>query len=227
MNEKKAIEKINANGILLVFPINNKPEPKSLWSEFYPRSKMHWAWDEGGDNRVGLLWSLMKSLSATKSVVYTKWYQGRATFFSKELFCALLCMYQKSLTSMKLLRSAKDLLEALENNSPLSTKQLKKQTDLRGKDNEANYNRSMKQLFSTMQIIAFGEVDDGAFPSLAVGATRHIFEDLWQKASKMSATAALKIINNYMPKDSLTRKFYNKTMSQFEVSVSANDGDLF
>ncbi len=226
MNEKKAIEKINDKGILLVFPINNKPEPKSLWSEFYPRSKMRWAWDDGGDNRVGLLWSLMKSLSTTKSVVYTKWYQGRATFFSKKLFCAMLCVYQKYLLSMKLSRSAKELLEALESDSPLSTKQLKKQTDLRGKNNEANYNRSMKQLFSTMQIIAFGEVDDGAFPSLAVGATRHIFEDLWQKASDMNAAAALKIINNYMPEDSLTRKFYEKTMSQLDVSASANDGDL-
>ena len=90
MKQKTAVSKINARGALLVFPINNKKEPASLWSEFYPKSKMRWEWDSDGDDRVGDLWALMKKLSDSREVVYSKWYQGRATFFSRKLFTALL-----------------------------------------------------------------------------------------------------------------------------------------
>jgi hypothetical protein len=49
------IEKI---GILLVYPIENKKEPQSLWSEFFPRTAMRWEWDLNGDDRVVKLWHL-------------------------------------------------------------------------------------------------------------------------------------------------------------------------
>jgi hypothetical protein len=211
MNQKSAITKIDKNGVLLVFPINNKPEPKSLWSEFFPKTKMRWEWDETGDNRVGDLWGLMKKLSDSRKVVYSKWYQGRATFFSRELFTALLCLAKDQIDRPEnLSRSARDLFDTLESDSPLSTKQLKKMTDLRGKENEATYNRSMKQLFSGFYIIAFGEVDDGAFPSLAVGATRNLYEDLWNEALRLSPKEALAVVDTYMPEGSLFRKYYEK-----------------
>src|SRR6476659_3749059 len=90
MNQRSAISKINKKGILLVFPINNRKEPQSLWSEFYPRKKMRWEWDNSGDDSVAEMWGLMKRLSENREVVYSKWYQGRATFFSQELFAAML-----------------------------------------------------------------------------------------------------------------------------------------
>jgi hypothetical protein len=211
MNQKTAITKIDKNGVLLVFPINNKPEPKSLWSEFFPKTKMRWEWDDSGDNRVGELWGLMKKLSDSTKVVYSKWYQGRATFFSRELFTAVLCLAQSQIDRPEnLTRSARDLLETLESDSPLSTKQLKKMTDLRGKENEATYNRSMKQLFAGFFIVAFGEVDDGAFPSLAVGATRNLYEDIWRNALELNPKKAQNIVDTYMPKGSLFRKYYEK-----------------
>jgi hypothetical protein len=46
MDLRSAISKVNQRGMLLVYPINNKKEPSSLWSEFYPRSEMRWEWDE-------------------------------------------------------------------------------------------------------------------------------------------------------------------------------------
>lgn len=212
MNQKKAIAQINKKGILLVFPMNNRKEPLSLWSEFYPKIKMRWEWNDSGDNRVGNLWTLMKELSTTKDVIYSKWFQGRATFFSKELFKSLLCVCHKPDMNSKLSRSAKDLLQALESDSPLSTKQLKKITELQGKDNESTYTRSMKQLFTQLLIVGFGEVDDGAFPSLAVGATQLIFEDLWNESLKMSLAEAYKIIDHYMPKESAVRKYFDKIL---------------
>ncbi|MBC7419189.1 MAG: hypothetical protein H7328_00540 [Bdellovibrio sp.] len=213
MKQKSAVAKINQKGILLVFPINNQKEPASLWSEFFPRTKMRWEWDDSGDNRVGELWGLMKKLSDSGQVVYSKWYQGRATFFSKELFTALLCLNQHYFSQPEVSRSARELLECLESDSPLSTKELKKLTDLRGKDNEKFYNRGMKELFSKFLIVAYGEVDDGAFPSLAVGATRNLYEDLFTDSQKLNSKAAQKIINQYLPQGSMVRKFLDKQTS--------------
>ncbi len=209
---KKAIEAINKNGILLVFPINNRKEPDSLWSQFYPRSKMDWSWDEDGDDRVVKLWSLMKRLSDCREVVYSKWYQGRATFFSKKLFAALLCFRKNELDSnSKLSRTSLQILEILESDSPLSTKQLKKMADLQGRDNEKFYNRAMKELFKDFHIVAFGEVDDGAIPSLATGSTKNLYEELWNEARAMNKAEAIKVIDQYMPQGQLVRKYLDKT----------------
>ena len=214
MKQKSAVSKINARGALLVFPINNKKEPASLWSEFYPRSKMRWEWDSDGDDRVGDLWALMKKLSDSRDVVYSKWYQGRATFFSRKLFTSLLRKSLHQFDEPHISPIAKNLLETLESDSPLSTKQLKQLTELRGKDNERFYNRGMKELFSKFLIVAFGEVDDGAFPSLAVGATKNLYEDLLNEARAMTDVQAEKIIDEYLPEGSLFRKFLDKAQRE-------------
>ena len=213
-NEKKfqrAIQFINQHGILLVFPVNNAKLPASLWSQFYPRSKMEWNWDNDGDNRVGNMWMLMKRLSDCREVVYSKWYQGRATFFSKKLFTAVLCLKLQSLQSTSILsRTSLELLEILENDSPLSTKQLKKIAELQGKDNEKFYQRAMKELFKNFQIVAYGEVDDGAFPSLAIGSTKNLFEELWSDAQDMSVSVAGATVNEFMSVGELFRKYLDK-----------------
>ena len=209
---KKAIHHINENGILLVFPVHNKKEPHSLWSCFHPRTPMRWEWDETGDNRVGHMWQLMKRLSDCKEVVYSKWYQGRATFFSQKVFTAMLSIQFHHLAKLQkcdpksdflnlgvqLTTTAQNILETLESDSPLSTRELKKLCDLQGKDNEANYSRSMKALFTRLLIVAFGEVEDGAFPSLAVGATRLIYEDLCSEARGLDSQKARAILEEVL-----------------------------
>ena len=215
MNQKTAISKINAHGALLVFPLNNNKEPKSLWSEFFPKSKLRLEWDEGADNRVSNLWYLMKKLSDCRQVVYSKWYQGRATFFSRELFVALLSLAQKEVhTEVRLSRPAKEILDTLESDSPLSTKQLKKMTELQGKDNQATYNRAMKELFSKFYIVAYGEVDDGAFPSLAIGATSVLYEDLWNEATALTLATAKSTVKTYMHDESLFYKFLKRVFNK-------------
>lgn len=212
MDKKSAIEKINKNGILLVFPHNNQKDPKSLWSEYFPRKKMTWEWNEDSDDNVATLWHLMKELSDCKKVIYSKWYLGKATFFSRKLFAAILSEYLRlSADSERLLSTtSKKLLYALEHESPLSTKQLKLMTDLKGKFYEGEYNRGLKPLFSRMQIVAFGEVDDGAFPSLALGATKLLYEDIWMEAEQMGSLESHKIIDAYMPTGCKFRRFYEK-----------------
>lgn len=215
MNQKSAIAAINEMGVLLVFPMNNAKEPASLWSYFYPRSEMVWEWDEGGDDRVAKLWHLREQLSSSGKVVYTKWFQGRATFISKKLFTALLSFqvntedYRHGLSA-----EARELLSILEIESPISTKTLKKMSGLTGKQNESKYERVLKELWSRLLIVAYGEVDEGAFPSLAIGATRSIFEELWVEAQKLSSKEAFQIVNTYLAPRSKFQGFFVKSQTR-------------
>ncbi len=206
MNIKSALSAINEKGILLVYPIDNQKEPPSLWSYFYPRSKMKWEWNDNSDNRVADLWFLREKLSSSGHVVYAKWYRGRATFFSKDIFVALLRLLNPridSLTIGELSNGSLSTLRILEDNSPLSTKQLKKETGLQGKFLEADYNRRLKELWNRLLIVGYGEIDDGAFPSLAMAATKLVFEEEFQKAQNLTETDALKILSKKLHTDSV------------------------
>lgn len=183
---RKAISAIQKQGILLVYPLDNKREPLSIWSELYPRTKMRWEWDSGGDHKVSDLWILREELSRSRQVVYAKWFRGRATFFSRDIFRSLL-RYFSSMEFAESLRAsdAARILETLEMDSPLSTKQLKEAVELQGRLFEAQYNRAMKPLWQRLLIVGFGEMDDSSFPSLQMGATKHLFEDLWLEAQDL------------------------------------------
>lgn len=188
--EKKAVQAINKAGALLVFPLQNRKEPASIWSALYPRTKMRWEWDEGGDNRVGKLWMIRGNLSTTKDVVYAKWFQGRATYFSKEVFVWLLAFLRDS--NKLMLREANQILEILEQDSPLGPKQLREMTETQGKRLEALYQKALKQLWQPLWIVGFGEIEDSSFPSLAVGSSRVIYEDLWNESLKLTSEQAQK-----------------------------------
>ena len=170
-----------------------------------------WFGNEDSDHRVGDMWQMMKQLSHCRDVVYSKWYQGRATFFSRDLFSAMISSRRAHLTARhELSKPARVLFEVLENNSPLSTRQLKEYTDLRGRSNEAEYSRGMRELFTRLLIVGFGEVDDGAFPSLAVGATELIYEELWRAGAEMPPAEAAKTLERFMPTKSHFRRHFEK-----------------
>lgn len=206
---------IRRHGALLVFPIANRELPHSLWAEFFPKTRMVWDWNEDSDHRVGDMWQMMKRLSDCREVVYSKWYQGRATFFSHDLFTAMLALRRvHRVARHDLSETARVLFEVLENNSPLSTKQLKELTDLQGKDNEAAYSRGMKELFQRLMIVGFGEVEDGAFPSLAVGATELLFEDLWRESASLSSDEASRTLDLLLPESSHFRRHFEKSKTR-------------
>ena len=141
---------------------------------------MRWAWDSQADARIAALWQLREELARSLDVVYAKWFRGRATFFSRPVFRALLASFaaQGELRA-GLSRQASELLDLLEDNSPQSTKQLRAASDLQGRANERAYTRALKELWSRLLIVGVGEVNDGAFPSLCMSSTRLRFEDLW------------------------------------------------
>ena len=201
MKLKAAVEAVNRHGILLVFPANNAKEPASLWSVAYPRSPMRWEWDESGDDRVARLWHLREELSRSRKVIYAKWLQGRATCLSPPAFRALYRLFRESRRPLS--ADSRRILELLEESSPRSTREIKKGVQLQGRLLESTYNRAMKDLWTRLQICAFGEIDEGSFPSLAIGASRLLFEAEVDSAEDMTrgqAKAALAPILAAQPK---------------------------
>ncbi|UQA60318.1 hypothetical protein [Polyangium aurulentum] len=178
---EKAIAAVERRGILLVFPIANRPEPRSLWSELHPRTVMRWQWDENGNPKVHALWHLREELARSRRVVYSKWFKNRATLFSKPVFRAMLGeLLGRGDLVADLGREARMLLDILEDDSPQSTKALRRASGL--PDNR--FQAQLKALWSRHLIVGVGEVDDGSFPSLAVGATHLLFEEDWNAASR-------------------------------------------
>lgn len=207
--KEQAISAIQKNGILLVFPVKNKTEYNSIWRELYPRSEMKWEWDEDGDDRVAKLWHLREELSRSKEVVYSKWLSGRATFFSKDLFKALYRL-SREWKPHNWMRESSQILEHLRMDSPMSTKQLKTVSELQGKYFERVYEKALKPLWQHFDIVAFGEIQDSSFPSLAVGATKSIFEDLVLEANQLTLDEAESIFKKYIPEKSVVEKFWNR-----------------
>lgn len=199
---------------MLVFPLSNAKEPFSLWSVFHPRAKMRWEWDEGGDNRVAELWHLREELSRSRKVVYVKWFRGRATFLSRDLFRALLAVYRKQPGFDELSRDARALLGLLEDNSPQSTRQLRKGSELVGRALEGAYARAMRELWSRLRVVAFGEIDEGAFPSLAVGATKWIFEDLYHEAEELPLREAEGLVQARLSASPLLLRQHRRVLDQ-------------
>ncbi len=196
--ELKCLDVINKSGFCLVYPIPGRPQLPSLWQALHPRSKMRWEWNEDGDDRVAQLWRLREKLSRSGEVVYMKYIQRRATFFSKEVFSWLLNASGSTHVPLRL-RSphAKALFEALEEKSPLSTKELKKLTGLRGKDFEREFDSGMRELWDRALVVGWGEKDDGAFPSLQVGLSQYLFEEEWKMARQMAPFSGAKNLLEY------------------------------
>ncbi len=179
---EKAIRAVDENNWLLVFPIPGRIEPKSVWHVLHPKSVMRWEWSENGDDRVARLWHLRRRLAESQRVIYSKWYRGRATLFSEKLFKILWVYFKPDRET--LVAEAREIIDLLEMESPLSTKQIRRGADLTGKDNEKRYVSAMKELWRTFAVVGIGEVDDGAFPSLAHAATSVIFEELCLSAER-------------------------------------------
>ena len=189
MKLARAVSIIDRLGIVLVYPIANKPDPPSLWSALHPRREMKWTWDADADPRVAELWHLRERLARSSDVAYAKWFRGRATFFSLPVFRAMLGELDKAGDLFSgLPHEANEILERLRELSPRSTKELRallnprslrSTPSLRGKQFESLFAHAMKALWTRLLIVGTGEVPDGAFPSLAVAASEMMFEDLW------------------------------------------------
>ncbi|MET0287741.1 MAG: hypothetical protein ABW352_24850 [Polyangiales bacterium] len=206
--EAKVIAAVERLGALLVYPLANRADIPSLWSVLYPRSEMRWAWDSEADPRVSHVWILREQIARGRKVVYSKWFRGRAVFFSQPLFLAMLATLKPWQRERS--QEAREILQVLEDDSPQSSKDLRRNAGLRGKESERVWTRATKELWEQLTIVGTGEVPDGAFPSLEIGATRWIFEDLWEEAQRTQPDAAL--LEAQLPASSAFGKFWRQTL---------------
>lgn len=204
------VSAIEKNGCLLVYPLENRKEPASLWSALYPRSPMRWEWDAEADARVSELWILREELARSGQVVYAKWFRGRATFFSQEVFANLLSYLGSSQGQVKLSPSSQEALDSFLLDSPQSTKVIKENLGWQGRLMESHYNRAMKPLWNYLFIVGWGEVDDSSFPSLNMAATQTMFEDLWLQSQQQNPLAAEKNLVKILGEDNVFYKYAKK-----------------
>ncbi|MBL7687779.1 MAG: hypothetical protein JNJ49_07070 [Bdellovibrionaceae bacterium] len=160
----------------------------SLWQALFPRSKMRWEWDDSADSRVVQLWHLRREIAESQKVIYSKWYRDRATVFSMPCFRALYRVLEPARQALS--ADAREILELLEYESPLSTKQLRRGVGLQGKENEKRFHAATRELWRSLAMVGIGEIDDGAFPSLAHAATHTVFEDQAARAGRLSVQDA-------------------------------------
>ncbi len=201
-----AVRAIDSAGWLLVFPLpeTGKVKVPSLWQALFPRSKMRWEWDDSADSRVVQLWHLRREIAESQKVVYSKWYRDRATVFSIPCFCALYRVLEPARQALS--PDAREILELLEYESPLSTKQLRRGVELQGKENEKRYHAATRELWRSLAMVGIGEIDDGAFPSLAHAATHTVFEDQVARASRLSLQEAWRRLDEWPELARATRK---------------------
>jgi hypothetical protein len=213
------LQAIEKHGVMLVYPQKDRHDPPSLWHALYPRSAMRWAWDADADPRVSQLWHLREELSRSERVVYGKWFAGRATFFSRDLFRAMLARFRAAGDVRGgLSLDAQSLLAALEDDSPMATRALRETADLAGRLREGAYTRAMRVLWSRLLIVGAGEVAEGGFPSLAIGATRVLLEDEWESTGAESAEGAALLERVRRASPAFARAF-----GRVERSIAASD----
>lgn len=207
----RAITHIQKAGILLLYPLKNQPEIPSLWNAFFPKVQMHWDWSEQGEDRIAELWHLRTDLSTSRKVVYTKWFRNRGTFFSLELFQALVSFVSsRKAADLSLGIDAQTILSVVNDDSPLATKTLKQLCEMPGRLEQSRFERAMKELWLRFLIVGYGEVDEGGYPSLAVGSSRLLFEDQWDASLKMTRQEREECIAKYFDRVPAFRKQYDK-----------------
>lgn len=202
MSMTKTVKAIERAGILLVYPIQNKKEPASIWHALYPGSRMSWDWAETADDRVVDLWHLRTQLSESRKVVYAKWFQGRATFFSRPVFAAMVRLLGGPERERDLPEEAAEIYRLLSDDSPQTPKMIREALGLEGKTNEARFTRGLAELWRRLLVVGFGELEEGSYPSLQIGATKLLFEDLWDEAALLSPDEAETRVKQVVPEDS-------------------------
>ncbi len=218
---QKAVKAVNEEGALIVFPLNNRKDPLSVWSCLFPRTKMRWEWDDSADNRVVQMWHLREELSRSGEVVYSKWFQGRATCFSKKVFVRILSAARAHKKRHDLrISEAKEIIDVLEMDSPISTKQIKEAVGLQGKSLEGLYNKAMKELWLPGLVVGYGEVQDSSFPSLAVGATSTLFEELWSQAQNLNPQDSIQWLEKKLGSQNLFYKYLVKYINNQTKLIS-------
>ena len=115
-------------------------------------------------------------------------------------------------------QAAHDIYQELLSESPLTPKMIKERLDFGGRKNRALYGRAIKILWERALIAGAGEVDEGQFPALSMGATRHFFEDEWDRAHAWPPEEARKRFKEKFPPNHPVYRFLNRLAIKYTDS---------
>jgi hypothetical protein len=90
-------------------------------------------------------------------------------------------------------RESLAILDLLRGGAPLSTRQIRRAANLHGKSCAGRFAYAMNALWSRLLVVGVCEVRGGGAPSLAVGATEVLFDDLWRARGSVPADAGRKL----------------------------------
>lgn len=199
------LQSINKAGVLLIFPIQNKDEPDSVWAHTYPRSKMIWDWTRDTDPKVDRIRAVLWDLVDEEKIILTKWYRDKPTIFSEDSFLYMLA-YLRSAKKFQM-RETKKVLDTLEIDSPQATQELKEACGLRGSHFKSDYNQAMRELWHRLLIVEHGEVKISHLPSTTIGSTEKTFGDIWERSLSINKKDAEKFLISKLNPENIFFKF--------------------
>ncbi|HMN67935.1 MAG TPA: hypothetical protein PKC28_05285, partial [Bdellovibrionales bacterium] len=137
-----------------------------------------------------------------------------------DVFVAALAYLRSAQVAAGLGPDSANILELLVSDSPLSTKQLKAAAELEGRSLESAYNRAMRPLWNHLLLVGFGEFEDSSFPSLGIGATQTLFEELWGEAEKLTPGQGERVLRSRLGDENPFMKWLVKVRRTSPVSTT-------
>lgn len=167
-SKQEALDFVNQRGFVYFWPIKDIILP-SLWVAVAGDRPVADEHDDSGH----VTWGWKDALLGSRRWYYAKVLRQRATMISLEVapfFYALsnnygapesdyLTLYEQG----KLTQEARSVYEALLENSPLDTVQLRKKTRLTRRDSDYRFNRAMNELQSDFMILPVGVTNSGGW----------------------------------------------------------------
>jgi hypothetical protein len=162
---------IDAMGFCMLFPVTNVPLP-SLYSAVTRRSP---GADVVFDKHFEMLWRWKDELPRRRRAFYAKYFRNRGTFISLEYLPYFLAMRETAVAPHDHARfyadgrirdDARVIWEALENNGPLATLELRHLCRMETKAGNVRFKRAMLDLQRLLVVVHFGsEQETGAWAS--------------------------------------------------------------
>jgi hypothetical protein len=169
--EKTALQFVNDVGFCFTLSDFGLPVA-SLYVAVCGRRHPHWPKHTHHDPEIGLTWDLKDRLPAKRLSYYGKLVRGKPTLVSLSLlpaFCALIRDgkgsgdYILDYRQGRMTRAAVAILEAVHDDGPRSTPELRKAVAMREPDQTAEFDRAMAELQRGLWIVKVEEVYEPDF----------------------------------------------------------------
>ena len=195
---------VNKVGFCFAFKANNSELP-CLWHAACGERDPEYPLHTHHDPYISLVWQAKDTLPGNKSIYYGKALKKRPTMISLEYFPYFYALrHQNSATHSymteymrgELSPEAKQIMDALEENSPQITADLKLASKMAHPQKRYIFDRAMAELQSKMYIVKIAEFYD-PFTFLWERVEKRFVQECQQAADTTRETALIKILLNY------------------------------